>query len=66
MGANLEVPSSAHSIPPGNDQRLTKAVEETFNFKLSGLSGIALPESWKRLGSVSVSTPLRKMLQPFL
>lgn len=66
MGANLEVPSSAHSIPPSNDQRLTKAVEETFNFKLSGLSGIALPESWKRLGSVSVSTPLRKMLQPFL
>lgn len=57
---------------PTNDQRLTTAVEETFNFKLSGLSGVALPDTWKRLGSVlktpadTLYPPIRRMLQPFV
>ena len=42
-----------------------KAVEETFNFKLSGLSGIPIPESWKRIGSTSFSGPLQRVIQPF-
>nr|CAG4637122.1 EOG090X08BF [Ceriodaphnia reticulata] len=68
MGKSL---SPSRALSPSNDQRLTKAVEETFNFKLSGLTGVAFPEAWKRLGNAlkipsdSLTSPLRRLL-PFL
>lgn len=67
IGSKIAVPSSnAQALPSNDQQRLTSAVEETFNFKLSGLSGsIAIPESWKRIGNVSLASPLRRIIQPF-
>nr|CAG4651089.1 EOG090X08BF [Simocephalus serrulatus] len=53
-GMNQPLKVMVKSTDPSNLQRLTTAVEETF--KLSGLSSVAqslaLPQTWKRLGSV--------------
>lgn len=65
IGSKIAVPSNAQPLPSNDQQRLTSAVEETFNFKLSGLSGMAIPESWKRIGNVSLASPLRRIIQPF-
>lgn len=67
-GMGLDLGADKTLLGPSNKQRLTKAVEETF--KLSGLSIIAQPETWKRLGSAlkfpSESLAVRRILQPFL
>lgn len=66
--AMIPPPVLVKSTDPSNDQRLTRAVEETF--KLSALSSMVLPQTWKRLGNVlkipSDTLSIRQILQPFL